>query len=68
MAFDSFASFLDMGGYAFFVWLAYGVSLLSIAILVINTVMRTKKIKQLVKQRILRDERIKKAQNMEGTL
>ena len=68
MAFDSFASFLDMGGYAYYVWLAYGISLLSIAVLVINTVMRTKKIKQLVKQRILRDERIKKAQNMEGTL
>ena len=68
MAFDSLASFLDMGGYAFYVWLAYGISLLSIAILVINTVMRTKKIKQLVKQRALRDERIKNAQNMEGTL
>ena len=68
MAFDSLASFLDMGGYAFYVWLAYGISLLSIAILVINTVMRTKKIKQLVKQRALRDERIKNAQNMVGTL
>ena len=68
MAFDSLASFLNMGGYAFYVWLSYGVSLFVLTVLVVNTSMKTKKIKRLVKQRILRDERIKKAQNMEGTL
>ena len=68
MAFHSLISFLQMGGYGFYVWLSYGIAMLSIAILVVNTVMETHKIKRLVKQRILRDKRIQKAQKMEGTL
>jgi len=57
-----------MGGYGFYVWLAYGIAMLSIAILVVNTLMKTHKIKRLVKQRMLRNKRIQDAQKIKGTL
>ncbi|MCK5819461.1 MAG: heme exporter protein CcmD [Psychromonas sp.] len=68
MAFHSLVGFLHMGGYAFYVWLAYGIAMLSIVILVVNTLMETHKIKRFVKKRMLRDKRIQKAQKMEGAL
>ncbi len=34
MQFNSLAAFLDMGGYGFFVWLSYGISALSIMLMV----------------------------------
>ncbi|RKF20445.1 heme exporter protein CcmD [Alginatibacterium sediminis] len=38
MHFDSFSDFLAMGGYAFYVWLAYGISAASLIVLIINSV------------------------------
>ncbi|MFT6926596.1 MAG: heme exporter protein D [Psychromonas sp.] len=68
MAFNSLADFFAMGGYGFYVWLAYGISFLGLLVLIINTLTTRKKILEAVNQRIAREERIKKAQNMEGTL
>lgn len=68
MAFTSFPDFIAMGGYSFYVWLAYGVSLLSVIFLVINTVSKRKKIFNQVELRLLREQRIKAAENKEGTL
>jgi len=68
MAFSSWSDFIAMGGYSFYVWLAYGVSLLSVVLLVISTVTKRKKIFKHVEQRLLREQRIKAAENREGTL
>ena len=37
MAFDSFSDFLSMGGYGFFVWLSFGVSLVAMLALVVES-------------------------------
>ncbi|MGB5444857.1 MAG: heme exporter protein CcmD [Psychromonas sp.] len=68
MAFNSFADFFAMGGYGFYVWLAYGISFLSLIVLIFNTLTKRTKIFRAVKQRIAREERINKAKNREGTL
>ncbi|HEY7866096.1 MAG TPA: heme exporter protein CcmD [Psychromonas sp.] len=68
MAFNSLADFFAMGGYGFYVWLAYGISFLGLLVLIINTLIKRKKILKAVNQRIAREERIKKAKNREGML
>jgi heme exporter protein D len=68
MAFNSFADFWAMGGYGFYVWLAYGVTLLSLLILILNTLAKKRNILKSVNQRIKRAQRINKAKNMENTL
>ncbi|WNC73148.1 heme exporter protein CcmD [Thalassotalea psychrophila] len=61
MAFNSFAEFLNMGGYAFYVWLSYGFTAVLLIILTINSVkMETQIIKQ-IKQRIKREAKLKQA-------
>ena len=68
MAFTSVADFLAMGGYAFYVWLAYGISFLSLIILLVNTINKKRIILMKVKQAIARQVRMKNAQNKGGTL
>ena len=45
MQFDSFAEFINMGGYAFYVWLAFGVSAALLLLLSISTALGHKKMK-----------------------
>ena len=68
MAFNSMSEFFAMGGYGFYVWLSYGITLLALIILVVTSMAKKKKILKNVEQRLSREQRIKKAQNMEGTL
>jgi heme exporter protein D len=68
MAFESISDFIAMGGYGFYVWLSYGLTFLVLLILVVNSVAKKNKILKNVAQRLSREQRIKKAQNMEGTL
>ena len=68
MAFTSWSDFIAMGGYSFYVWLAYGVSLLSILFLIINTHLKRKKIFNQVELRLLREQRIKAVENKKGIL
>lgn len=63
MAFISVADFLSMGGYGFYVWLAYGLSFFSLTFLIITTRNKRDKIFKLVRQRLARQQRVKKAQN-----
>lgn len=58
MAFSSFSEFLNMGGYAFYVWLAYGISLLSVLLLIIDSINKRKKIFSNVSKRLQREQRI----------
>lgn len=68
MVFDSFSDFIAMGGYGFYVWLSYGLTFLSLLILIVNSIVKRKKILKNVELRLSRQQRIKKAQNLEGTL
>ncbi|MCP5077671.1 MAG: heme exporter protein CcmD [Psychromonas sp.] len=68
MVFDSLADFFAMGGYGFYVWLSYGITFLALIVLIVNSIAKKKKILKSVEQRLSREQRIKNAQNMEGTL
>jgi len=68
MAFSSFSDFIAMGGYSFYVWLAYGISMISIIFLIVHTVMTRQKIFKRIEQRLLREQRIKAAENREDIL
>jgi heme exporter protein D len=61
MQFDSFSAFLDMGGYGFFVWLSYGVSITALALLVFSSLSSHKKIKQQIVQRQKRETKLRQA-------
>jgi heme exporter protein D len=68
MAFESFGEFIAMGGYGFYVWLSYGLTFLALGILVVNSVAKKNKILKSVEQRLSREQRIKKAKDLKGTL
>lgn len=61
MQFESFSAFLDMGGYAFFVWLSYGVSAFLLAMLIFTSLNNHKKVKQKIAQRLQREQKLRKA-------
>lgn len=49
-AFDSFADFLHMGGYAFYVWLAYGIGFVILAWAVIAPFYQYQQLKRQLRQ------------------
>lgn len=61
MQFDSISAFFDMGGYAFFVWLSYGVSAFLLAALVFSSHSNHKKVKSKIAQRLQREKKLRKA-------
>ena len=61
MQFDSIPAFFDMGGYAFFVWLSYGVSALLLTLLVYTSHNNHKNVKNKIAQRLLREKKLRKA-------
>ena len=54
-AFDSFASFLSMGKYGFYVWLAYGVGALIVILCIVSTLRQRNKAFALVRRQQLLD-------------
>lgn len=64
MQFDSFADFINMGGYAFYVWFAFGISGGLLLLLSISTAHGHKKIKADIIQQIKREEKLKQAAQM----
>ena len=61
MQFDSFAAFLDMGGYGFYVWLSYGFSALILGILYIVSVRDNSAIKKQIAQKQKRENKLRQA-------
>ncbi|WP_394132481.1 heme exporter protein CcmD [Shewanella maritima] len=61
MQFDSLNQFLDMGGYAFYVWLAYGVSAASLGILIISSARKKRKVLQQIAAKVAREARLKES-------
>jgi len=61
MHFDSFSDFLQMGGYAFYVWLAFGVTFASLVGVYWEQNWRIKRLQSQVRMEHERSQRIKKA-------
>ncbi|CAH8185321.1 MULTISPECIES: heme exporter protein CcmD [Vibrio] len=68
MHFDSFGDFLAMGGYAGYVWSAFGITFLSMLILLAVSMKRGKTLLQDVQAKVDRQARIDAAKHMENTL
>ncbi|MCL1060468.1 heme exporter protein CcmD [Shewanella sp. Choline-02u-19] len=63
MQFDSISEFLNMGGYAFYVWLAYGVTFFSLGTLVVSSVRQKRKVLVDIAKKIQREERLKETRS-----
>ena len=50
-----------MGGYGFYVWLSYGVSISALALLIFSSINSHKKIKQQIVQRQKRETKLRQA-------
>ena len=59
MQFESLSAFLDMGGYGFFVWLAFGVTFIAGAGIVIETIWARNALVSEAHKAFARRERIK---------
>ncbi|HCE4563291.1 heme exporter protein CcmD [Vibrio parahaemolyticus] len=68
MHFESLSDFVAMGGYASYVWSAFGITFLSMLILLITSLRRGDALMKEVKAKIDRQARIDAAKNMENTL
>ncbi|EAP94077.1 MULTISPECIES: heme exporter protein CcmD [Vibrio] len=68
MYFESLSDFFAMGGYASYVWSAFGITFLAMIILLVLSVRRGKQLLNEVQAKIDRQARIDAAKNMENTL
>ncbi|MDG2953736.1 heme exporter protein CcmD [Bisgaard Taxon 10/6] len=58
MFFQSWSDFFNMGGYGFYVWLSYGVSLAAIVGLIVQSYRGKKTILAEVKRELAREQRL----------
>ena len=65
MQFDSLSAFIDMGGYAFYVWLAFGVTFLAMLGLVFESIWAKKQLIVKFGAHLARKKRIKDRQAKE---
>ena len=68
MHFASFSDFMAMGGYAFYVWLSFGLTALGLVGIVISTRLKTRSLLGELRNKQAREARRKAAQQMENTL
>ncbi|MFM4847367.1 heme exporter protein CcmD [Aeromonas rivipollensis] len=68
MHFASFSDFMAMGGYAFYVWLSFGLTALCLVGIVISTRLKTRCLLGELRNKQAREARRKAAQQMENTL
>ncbi|AEB49165.1 heme exporter protein CcmD [Aeromonas veronii] len=68
MHFASFSDFMAMGGYAFYVWLSFGLTLVCLVGIIISTRMKTRSLLAELRSKQAREARRKAAQQMENTL
>ncbi len=68
MYFESLSDFFAMGGYASYVWSSFGITFLSMLILLVTSLRRGDALLDEVKAKIDRQARIDAAKNMENTL
>ncbi|KIE19807.1 heme transporter CcmD [Vibrio sinaloensis] len=68
MHFESLSDFFAMGGYAGYVWSAFGITFLSMLIILWTSVRRGHALLKEVQSKIDRQARIDAAKNLENTL
>ena len=68
MHFASFSDFMAMGGYAFYVWLSFGLTLVCLVGIIISTRMKTRSLLGELRSKQAREARRKAARQMEDTL
>ena len=68
MHFASFSDFMAMGGYAFYVWLSFGLTLVCLVGIIISTRIKTRSLLAELRSKQAREARRKAAQQMENTL
>jgi heme exporter protein D len=68
MYFESLSDFFAMGGYASYVWSAFGITFLAMIVLLVVSIRRGKQLLTEVQAKIDRQARIDAAKNMENTL
>ncbi|MBO0398190.1 heme exporter protein CcmD [Aeromonas veronii] len=68
MHFATFSDFMAMGGYAFYVWLSFGLTLVCLVGIIISTRMKTRSLLGELRSKQAREARRKAAQQMENTL
>ena len=68
MHFASFTDFMAMGGYAFYVWLSFGLTLVCLVGIIISTRMKTRSLLGELRSKQAREDRRKAARQMENTL
>ncbi|WP_299016236.1 heme exporter protein CcmD [uncultured Photobacterium sp.] len=68
MHFESFNDFLAMGGYAGYVWSAYGISFAALLWILISSLNKKRRLAAEIKNKIAREHRIKEAKKLENTL
>ncbi len=65
MAFASWHDVILMGGYGFYVWLAFGVSILALGLLVVHGVVTRKKLQKMALQQQHRQQRLARRKQQE---
>jgi len=65
MQFDSFDAFWDMGGYGFYVWLSYGLTVLLLVLLVWFSQQGHSKAKKQIAKKLQREARLKAAAKLQ---
>ncbi|MGO2508646.1 heme exporter protein CcmD [Vibrio hibernica] len=68
MYFDSLSDFFAMGGYAAYVWGAFGITFLSLFVLCWSSLSQHRALFKEIQQKMDREERIQAAKKMENTL
>ena len=68
MHFASFSDFMAMGGYAFYVWLSFGLTALCLVGIVMSTRLKTRNLLGELRNKQAREARRKAARQMENTL
>lgn len=63
MQFKSFAEFIEMGGYGFYVWLAFGFTLVVFGLLTVLSLRKQKQLLAEVQQMLNREQRIEQAKH-----
>jgi heme exporter protein D len=64
MHFESWSAFWDMGGYALYVWTAFGVSGLALAIILIDSIVAKRRLFVQVQKDVARRQRISAANKL----
>ena len=67
MQFNSFADFINMGGYGFYVWLSYGVTSALLITLIFSSLSNHKKVLQNIATRQKREQKLRHAREKKTT-